>query len=53
MKNWKTTLLGLLAVAVQAVLQAIASGQIDFSQLAPTAVLALGLFKAKDVEEKE
>lgn len=53
MKNWKTTLLGLLAVALQAILQAIASGQISVEQLAPTVALALGLLNAQDSKPKE
>lgn len=53
MKNWKTTLLGLAAIAIQAILQAIASGQIDVAQLAPTITLALGLLNAQDTKPKE
>lgn len=53
MKNWKTTLLGLMAIAIQAIIQGIADGKIDFTQLAPTMVLALGLTNAKDSSPRD
>lgn len=53
MNNWKTTLLGLLAVVVQAVLQAISSGQVKLPELAPTAIIAIGLKQAKDASSKD
>ena len=53
MKNWKTTIFGILAVAVQAILQAIAQGQIKLPELAPTALVAVALKYAKDAKSSD
>ena len=53
MKNWKTTLLGILAVAVQAIIQAIAQGQVKLPELAPTAFIAAALSYAKDAKPSD